>query len=76
MFNAAGIRMRMSLVAVIVATEASVTASWLATVAPCPTVNVWFAVEESVASAWMLMVLLSVAAVAPVRPPPAAGWSP
>jgi hypothetical protein len=48
MFKAAGMRMRMSLVAVIVGVELSVTVSVLAVAAACPTVNVWFAAEESV----------------------------
>ena len=46
MFNAAGIRMRMSLVAVIVGVELSVTVSVLAVAAACPTEKVWFAAEE------------------------------
>jgi hypothetical protein len=51
MLNGAGIRIRMSLTAVIV-TELvfSVTVRTLAVVAACPAVNVWFAAEETIAT--------------------------
>jgi hypothetical protein len=50
MFNPAGMRMRRSLVAVIVGVELSVTVSVLAVAAACPTVKLWLAAEDSVAA--------------------------
>ena len=69
-FSAAGIRMRRSWEAVMVGVAASVTVSVLATAAACPTVKVWFTAEESVLvlGAEIVMVLSSVAAVAPPEP--------
>ena len=70
MLSAAGIRMRMSCVAVMTAVGASDTVIVIAAVETCPTVNVWFAAEESatVPGSTMEMILSSVAAVAPPAP--------
>ena len=68
MLNVAGIRIRMSLAAVIVTDDASVTVTTLAVVVACPTVKLWFAAEEMVAPAAIVIVLSSVAAVAPPVP--------
>src|SRR5216117_3512697 len=48
MLNVAGMRIRMSLVAVIVAVAASVTVTGLIAVAASPTTNTWFAADANV----------------------------
>ena len=63
MLNVAGIRIRMSLAAVIVTDDASVTVTTLAVVVACPTVKLWFAAEETVAPA-----LIGIAAIASSPP--------
>ncbi len=75
MLKLAGMRMRMSLAAVIVATPASsVTVGLLAAVAGWPTEKVWLDAEDRVAvGVWIVFERLSVSAVAPpaTRAPPA-----
>ena len=66
--SVAGIRMRMSCESVMVGVELSVIVIVLAVWAACPTENVWFAAEDSVATEMICMVLSSVAAVAPPAP--------
>src|SRR6476661_6751129 len=61
MFSAAGIRMRMSFAAVMVATAASVTATALIAVAGAPTMKTWSSAEERVGET-IVFVRLSVAA--------------
>ena len=59
MLNVDGIRIRMSLVAVIVDVAASVTVTAAAGVDACPTVKYWFSAEEMLAPAPIVIVYLS-----------------